>query len=231
MIIKHIFWDLDHTLWDFEKNSVGALQEVYNNYKLQSLGINSFDDFNINYHIYNDKYWDRFRKGFITRAAMRWKRMYVTLQHYAINNETLAKEMGESYLDYLPLQPNLHNGAIEILEYCKAKKILQHIITNGFEATQAAKMKHSGIAPYFSKIITSEQAMSLKPNKEIFDYALQQTNATTNNSIMIGDANDVDILGATNAGIKSIWFNVDNKPDASTATWIVNNLLDIKNIV
>jgi putative hydrolase of the HAD superfamily len=104
---KHIFWDLDHTLWDFETNSVAALQQVYTHFLLAEKGVEPFDAFNINYHKHNDVYWARFRKGFITREKMRWKRMYVTMMDYKIADENLAKQMGEAYLDFLAQQTNL----------------------------------------------------------------------------------------------------------------------------
>ncbi len=205
--LKHIFWDLDHTLWDFESNSMVALEEVYDKHNLASMGVPDFADFSARYHVHNDKYWERFRKGYINRNTLRWKRFYVTLLEYKIVDEKLANLLGENYLDVLPLQKNLMPYAIEILDYCKQKNYQQHIITNGFEETQKIKMQQSGIASYFNKIITSEKAMSLKPHAAIFNYAMEQTQATTNNSIMIGDALEVDVKGAVDIGMQGVWYN------------------------
>ncbi|MCX8470255.1 MAG: YjjG family noncanonical pyrimidine nucleotidase [Chitinophagaceae bacterium] len=228
---KHIFWDLDHTLWDFEKNSVAALQEVYHHFDLPSMGIPSFEEFNINYHTHNDKYWERFRKGFITREVMRWKRMYATMLDYKIANEKLASELGEAYLQFLPQQTNVFAHAIDVLEYAEAKGYAQHIITNGFENTQIEKMTNTNMLRYFDVIITSEKAMSMKPHKDIFNYALLKTGANLNNSIMIGDALDVDVLGAVNVGMDAVWFNVHQHQKDGKRTFEIHSLDQLYKII
>jgi putative hydrolase of the HAD superfamily len=228
---NHIFWDLDHTLWDFEKNSVAALEKVYVHFQLAEKGVAAFEEFNINYHKHNDKYWDRFRKGFITREVMRWKRMWVTMLDYKIADEQLAKDMGEAYLEFLPLQTFVMKGALEILEYAKSLGCQQHIITNGFEATQIQKMTNSNMLHYFNQIICSEKAMALKPHKEIYDFALQATGATVQNSIMVGDAIDVDIAGAMNINMDAAWFNPHKIASTTKRTFEVAELLELKSIL
>jgi putative hydrolase of the HAD superfamily len=215
---QHIFWDLDHTLWDFDTNSLTALKQTYDAHNLATLGITDFNTFSTRYHVHNEKYWERFRKGFINRETLRWKRFYVTLLDYKIADEALANALGSTYLDILPIQTNLMRNAIEILEYCKAKNIRQHIITNGFEGTQNVKMQNSNILHYFDKIITSERAMSLKPHAAIYNYALQQTGALVNGSLMIGDAIAVDVKGAIDFGMDAVWFNPHESKNTTTIT-------------
>jgi putative hydrolase of the HAD superfamily len=225
---QHIFWDLDHTLWHFDKNSIAALQLTYNYFKLHELGITNFDEFNVTYHYHNNILWDRFRKGYISREELRWKRMYRALYHFKIFNETLAKQMAEQYLVYLPEQTHLFADTIEILNYCKDKKYTQHIITNGFEATQIQKMNNSNIAHYFTHIITSEKAMSIKPNIAIYTYALALAGATINNSVMIGDAIEIDIKGALDSGMPAIWYNYHKAATSSPFTHQVSTLAELK---
>lgn len=229
--ITHLFFDIDHTLWDFDKNSTQTLKQLYEFYELNKKNIQDFDDFNIIYHQINDKLWDRFRKGFIDRQTLRWKRMWHTLLHYNIYDITLAKDMSEKYLEILPTQTALFPYAKEVLLYCKNKNYQLHIITNGFEATQKQKLHNAGIEMYFEKMISSEQAMSMKPKKEIFNYALHNTQAQAQKSVMIGDALDVDILGAQNVGMHQIYFNPNRKKDNHTATFEIHCLSDIKNIL
>lgn len=235
MALEHIFWDLDHTIWDFETNSLAALQQTYLQHDLQSIGIANFEHFSDCYHIHNSKYWERFRKGFINRETLRWKRFYVTLLDYKIADEALAHKLGSTYLEILPYQTNLMPNALEVLEYCKNKNYQQHIITNGFENTQNVKMQTSNILPYFSKIITSEQAMSLKPNAAIYTHAIEQTGANVKNSIMIGDAIDVDIKGALDIGMPAIWLNAPiNKSKQNTnikATHTITQLNELLQIL
>lgn len=207
MKYKHLFFDLDHTLWDFEANSRQTLEELYQSMQLQSKGVNDFDLFHKNYLVHNDKLWDRYRNGFIKVDELRWKRMWLTLLDFKIADETLARQMGVVFLDLLPTRKILFPYTIEILEYLADKKYNLHLITNGFEKTQHSKLKNSGLDNYFAEVITSEASNSLKPHKEIFEYAFQKTNAQPEESIMIGDTIEVDILGAVNAGIDQVHVN------------------------
>ncbi len=231
MKYQHIFFDLDHTLWDFEKNSAVALQVVYNNFKLSQMGVSTFQDFSTKYHIINEKLWDRFRKGFISRELLRWKRVYVTLNEYGIFNEELSKQMSDLYLEELPKQNFLFEGALNVLEYCKNKGCKIHLITNGFEETQIQKMTNSNILNYFDAIITSEKAMCLKPHKEIYDFAFAQTGALASNSLMIGDGLQVDVLGALNVGMDAVWFNPLLVKEDGDYTYQINKLEELLDLI
>ena len=207
MHYKHLFFDLDHTLWDFEANSRLTLQELYHSMQLDSKGVNDFDLFHKNYLAHNDKLWERYRNGYIKVDELRWKRMWLTLLDFKIANEPMAREMGVVFLDLLPTRKILFPYTFEILDYLTRKNYRLHLITNGFEKTQHSKLHHSGLTKYFTEVITSEASNSLKPHKEIFDYAFQKTGALHKESIMIGDTIEVDILGAVNAGIDQVHVN------------------------
>jgi putative hydrolase of the HAD superfamily len=228
---KHIFWDLDHTLWHFDLNSITSLQLVYEDCALASKGISDFSDFSTVYHDINDKMWDRFRKGFISWQDMRWKRMAKTLTHYRVFDELLAKEMGEMYLEYLPQQNALLPHALEVLDYCAGKGYAQHIITNGFESTQWQKMRNAKIDQYFGKVITSEEAMALKPEPEIYQFALQHAGAALEDSIMIGDAVDVDVKGAMDCGMSAIWFNPHASLSPQLRTHEIKSLKELMDLL
>jgi len=204
---KHLFFDLDHTLWDFEANSRQTLEELYQTMQLGSKGVSDFDRFHKNYLLHNDKLWERYRNGFIKVDELRWKRMWLSLLDFKIADEVLAREMGAVFLDLLPTRKILFPYTIEILDYLLDKRYSLHLITNGFEKTQHNKLKYSGLDKYFAEVITSEASNSLKPHKEIFEYALLKTKADPKECIMIGDSIDVDILGAMNAGIDQIHVN------------------------
>jgi putative hydrolase of the HAD superfamily len=204
---------------------------MYDEFGLQEKGIDSFDDFNEVYHAINDKLWARFRSGFLSREELRWKRMWQTLVHYRIPNIDTAKQMSERYLEILPTQNAVFPYAIEALQYCQAKGYEMHLITNGFEATQHAKLKHSSMDIYFDKMITSEQAMSMKPHKEIFEYAMQETNTKAIESLMIGDALDIDILGAQQVNMDQVYFNPNENLHSQKPTYEIKSLLDLKSIL
>jgi putative hydrolase of the HAD superfamily len=171
MKYKHLFFDLDHTLWDFEANSRQTLEELYHNLQLKEKGISDFDLFHKNYLLHNDKLWDRYRSGYIKVDELRWKRMWLTLLDFKIADEPLSREMGVLFLDLLPTRKILFPHTIEILDYLSDNQYRLHLITNGFEKTQHGKLKSSGLDKYFAEVITSEASNSLKPHKEIFEYA------------------------------------------------------------
>lgn len=232
MKYKHIFFDLDHTLWDFETNSKETLYDLYHEMNLASYGVGEFDHFHSTYHHHNNIFWDRFRKGYITRDELRWKRMWRTLLDYKLANEPLARQMSDRYLEILPTKKNLFDDTFEILDYLKDKQYPMHLITNGFEKTQMAKLENSGIRPYFDQIITSEAAGIMKPHVAIFEYAMEQTGAKPDNSIMIGDTLDADIEGGNRAGIDTVFFNPNNEPvDKVIPTYTIHHLRALKEIL
>ena len=230
MPYKDLFFDLDHTIWDFELNSKETLWDLHQKYALEAKGINDFDVFYSNYSVHNHRLWDRYTKGFIKQEELRWKRIYLSLLDYKIADEALSKEMSVDYLDILPNKKNLFPYTIEILDYLKNKNYKMHLITNGFESVQFKKIKNSNLADYFIEVITSEASNSLKPNKEIFDYALKASNAKLESSIMIGDNEAADIQGAINAGMDSIIVNHLQIQPTVPATHTITHLKELENI-
>ena len=141
MPYKDLFFDLDHTIWDFELNSKETLWDLHQKYALEAKGINDFDVFYSNYSVHNHLLWDRYTKGFIKQEELRWKRIYLSLLDYKIADEALSKEMSVDYLDILPNKKNLFPYTIEILDYLKNKGYKMHLITNGFESVQFKKLR------------------------------------------------------------------------------------------
>ena len=230
MPYKDLFFDLDHTIWDFELNSKETLWDLHQKYALEAKGISDFDVFYSNYSVHNHRLWDRYTKGFIKQEELRWKRIYLSLLDYKIADEALSKEMSVDYLDILPNKKNLFPYTIEILDYLKNKNYKMHLITNGFESVQFKKIKNSNLADYFTEVITSEASNSLKPNKEIFEYALKVSNAQLETSIMIGDNESADIQGAINAGMDSIFVNHLQIEPTVPATHTITHLKELENI-
>src|SRR6218665_609149 len=227
---RHLFFDLDHTLWDFDKNARVTLTEVYAAFELNKKVNAAFDDFYQKYLFHNQLLWDRYHKGFISADDLKWKRMWRTLLDYKGADEPLARELSGKCLEVLPMQKEVFPHTFEILDYLTQKNYQLHLITNGFEKTQWSKLKHSGLDKYFKQVITSEASNSVKPNKEIFDYALNKAEASLQHSIMIGDNLDADIQGALNAGMDCIFVNHIDAVTEIKPTHTVTHLQQLEDI-
>lgn len=227
---KHLFFDLDHTLWDFDANAKEALTEMYVLFELENKISVPFDDFYRKYLYHNETLWDRYHKGIISADELKWKRMWRTLLDFKIGDESLAKDLSVKFLEVLPTKKNLFPYTREILNYLHLKKYSLHLITNGFEKTQRSKLNNSGLIDYFTFIITSETSNSLKPKKEIFDYAMNKANASLSESIMIGDNLDTDIGGAINAGMDTVFVNHINSSTDLNPTYTVFHLKELEAI-
>lgn len=230
MKYKHLFFDLDHTLWDFDANSRLTLEEIFITFDLELKGVHSFELFYRNYLAHNEKLWARYRNGTIKSDELRWKRMALSLLDFKIGDEVLAKEMGTAFLEGLPNRNLVFPDTLETLGYLRDKGYQLHLITNGFELTQHHKLRNSGLDRFFIEVITSEGSNSLKPHKEIFDYALQKANAETEDCIMIGDSIEADIIGAINAGMDQVFVNHLNIETEIKPTYTVYSLKELQEI-
>ena len=223
---KHIFFDLDHTLWDFDKNSEFAFDTIF---KQQGFDIELSDFLNI-YIPRNQHYWKLYQDNQITHDDLRYYRLKDVFDALQIEiSESMIHLLSDEYIKYLPEYNHLFDGALEMLDYLKPKYQL-HIVTNGFASVQTKKMKNSNIDHYFETITNSEMAGVKKPHKKIFDFALSLSNASKEESLMIGDSYEADILGAQNAGIEAIFFNEQNI-QTDMPVFQVNNLLELKKIL
>lgn len=230
MKYKHLFFDLDHTLWDFDANAKVALTEIYTLFELSKYSIEPFDKFYKLYLHHNEILWNRYHKGFISSDDLKWKRMWRTLLEFKIGNEELAKNMSSKFLELLPVQTLLFPHTIEILEYLEGKGYQLHLITNGFEKVQWSKLNSSGLGKYFKNVITSETSNSLKPKKAIFEFAVNKAGATFADSIMLGDNLDADITGAINAGMDCVFVNHINASTELKPTYVITHFKDLETI-
>ena len=224
MKIQHIFFDLDHTLWDFEKNSALTFQEI-----LPASNITvDFNMFIKTYIPINFSYWKKYRLEQVTKHELKYLRLKETFDalDYDVNDD-IIHHLSEEYILKLPNYNNLFEGTFEILEYLQSKYQL-HIITNGFEEIQTKKMEKSGISKFFNEVITSESVGVKKPNPKVFEYALEKANTNASCSIMIGDNIEADIKGALDCGIRAIHYNSENNKNIPQNITSVNHLLELK---
>ena len=227
---RHVFFDLDRTLWDFDAAAEVAFERIYEKYHLQEMGIPSAHEFHEVYHPLNERLWELYREDKITKDDLNRTRFVLPLEHYGIRDIALADHLSEDYVYWSPRIVRLVSGTMELLDYLKPKYHL-HLITNGFQEVQDTKLSLSGLKPYFETLTVSEEVGVKKPNPEIFQYALRKANATANQSLMIGDEMAVDINGARAAGMDTILFNPKGETIEGERTFEVKSLNEIMGIL
>lgn len=222
-----VFFDLDHTLWDFETNSSKAFENVFESYNVPF----SLEQFLYYYVGINEALWYRYSLNLITQEELRIGRLIETFNklNYKVDL-CLIERFSNSYLEELPKNNYLFEGALELLDYLKDRYAL-HILTNGFQEVQFKKIVNSKIDSYFQTVTNSEIAGVKKPDPLIFKCALKQAGTSAERSVMIGDNLIADIKGALEVGMDAIYFNPVMNSESSSSTLQVSRLLDIKNIL
>jgi putative hydrolase of the HAD superfamily len=227
---KHLFFDLDRTLWDMERNANETLSDLFDQFGLKERGIESSSVFIEHYNHYNDLLWDRYRRKLIDKATLRALRFRQTLAHFDIHDKKLSHQFDIAYLEQAPLKNNLIPGAVALLE--ELKDLYQiHIITNGFQEVQHNKINNSGLSRYLKTIITSEDCGYTKPDYRIFTHALKLTGGESGNSLMIGDDLNVDITGARDAGWHQVYFNPQGNQHSEKVTYEIKELKELIQIL
>jgi len=221
--ITDIFFDLDHTLWDFDKNSALTFEKIF---KLNNIDVN-LNTFLSHYEPINLKYWKLYREEKIDKASLRFGRLNDAFLAIDFTFETdVINQLSEDYITYLGSFNHLFENTFEILDYLQNSYNL-HIITNGFKEVQQVKMQNANIDNYFKTVTNSESVGVKKPNPKIFNHALKVANANADQCIMIGDNYEADILGAINIGMDAVFFgNYNNKLNAKIKQ--VDNLIYLK---
>ncbi len=228
---QHILFDLDHTLWDFERCSCETLEELFDNYQLHTFAEEMCSKkFVDTFRIINRRLWTLYSAGDITQQELRTTRFKLILKELGIVNEKIAATLADDYIQMCPQKPHLLPYAKEVLDYLSNKYTL-HIITNGFADVQMVKLGSANITSYFTEIVTSEKAGCQKPNKQIFDYTLNRIKARSKECIMIGDSLDSDIKGARNAQLDHIFYNYENIEHSENPTHEIKCLSELKELL
>lgn len=227
---RHIFFDLDHTIYDFEKSSRHTLLDLYRRHELPDRGISDPEAFHEVYKRINIGLWEKYKRGEMEKEFLNVERFHLSLNEFRVNDRELAESIAMDYIRESPLKPFLFPQVREALEYLKAKYAL-HIITNGFEEVQESKLKANDLGKYFRSVTTSEEAGVKKPFPEIFMFALKKAGAKPEESLMIGDDIEVDIKGAKAAGMDQVFFNYTGIEHDETVTYEVRSMEEIMDIL
>ncbi len=226
----HLFFDLDHTLWDFEANKNEVLKLLWTEYFSGKSA--RFPEFRQAFDAHNETLWADFRAGKVAREDLRWKRFARALLDLRLPDDKLSLRLSDRFLQLLPQQKTLLPYAIELLEYCRENRYPMAIITNGFDATQRLKLRAAGIEDYFTEVFSSENCGRPKPHCDIFQMAQKEAGAPAPaNCLMIGDSLEADILGAQAAGWKTVFYNPGKAAHEAAPTHEVACLLELKRIL
>lgn len=223
---QQLFFDLDRTLWDFEANSQKALNILYHDLKLDNY-TEHFIQFHTVYKKINGELWEQYAKNKLSKEELRISRFSKTLAHFKIVDAELAERLSDGYVAISPNQTLLFPNTIETLTELKNADYSMSIITNGFSEVQFRKLDNCGLSPFFDHVICSETIGYSKPDKRVYDYALEKTNAQATNAIMIGDDINADILGAEAAGITGILFDEDARKKYDSRMHRVKDLSEL----
>ncbi len=226
---KHLFFDLDNTLWDFQANAREAFRDIFHELDLFSR-IPDFNGFLELYEKYNEHLWLEYRKGRIKKDQLRTERMVMTFGELNIDDRELISRVSELYVNTAPRKTNLFPGVHETLEYLAAKYKM-YILTNGFSEIQVRKIQNCGLQGYFSKLFMAEMVGYQKPDKRFFEYAVKSLHAHKEDCLMIGDDPEADIRGAWNAGIDQVFCNTMNKKTVIEPTWEIQEITELQGIL
>lgn len=230
MAYKNLFIDLDDTLWDIHLNGRECLEEIYHDYGYERFYPSFADYYNI-YMPVNLQLWALYRQGEIKKEELIVERFLAPVRAFGIDDPVYAKKLSDDFLDRTTRKTGLIEGTMELLNYLKPRYRMQ-ILSNGFREVQYKKIENAGLSPYFDKIILSEDAGINKPHPGMFTYALKYSNARRDETIMIGDSWDADIVGAYNSRIAQVWFNPKKqKPVGFDPTFTVQALEEIRGIL
>ncbi len=223
---KHLFFDLDHTLWDYERNSEATLRLLYDQFALSQSSLFTIDEFIRKFTEVNERLWDLYHIGKINQDHIRKERFRIVFNSLRLEFDSI-EEFSTEYIAECPKMGMTLPGAIELLEHLTGNYEL-HIITNGFVDIQDIKLKTSGLDKYFDQVIISGHTNYRKPDREIFLHAMSETNAQPETSIMIGDSLESDIRGAKNVPMDQVFFNPKMTSHQEEVTYEISNLLEMK---
>ncbi len=229
-MIKHVFFDLDRTLWDFEKNSHNELSHLWRVHGLHQKGISLVEEFIRIYKRINEECWALYRENQITKEHLRVVRFRKTLNYFGLDEDGLADRIGLDYVANCPNRTELFPNVFEIIDYLKQSYQL-HIITNGFEEVQHIKLRESKLAEHFDEVITSEKAGVKKPHPDIFEHAHNSVGVSAQECVVIGDDLKVDCIGAINYGMEAIYFNPHGVQHEVPVLADIKDLIEIKNFL
>ncbi|MDN3688056.1 YjjG family noncanonical pyrimidine nucleotidase [Cyclobacterium jeungdonense] len=224
---RHLLFDLDHTLWDYDSNVRESLTELYTQHRLADLGGSNFEVFFDAFQATNLELWDQFNSGKVDRGQLRAIRFQKVFTKARLSTALIPRSLEDDFISLTSSKTKVIDQAVEMLQYLGEKYDL-HIVTNGFNESQYAKLKASDLERFFKIIVTSESSGFRKPDQRIFAHTLREIGTESKDCLMIGDNPNSDILGARNAFIDQVHFNPENVKSPVQATFTIRHLSELK---
>lgn len=229
---SHLIFDLDRTLWDFDKAAHETLSDLFALY-VQAHTHYSFQHFYDRYREINSNLWDQYRRHEIPKEALRVKRFSLTLEEMGLDRPWIANQLADMYVQVIAEKSYLFPHALETLEYLLTKGYTMAVMTNGFKEVQYHKIERCSLEKYFPHLFISEEIGFNKPDIRIFSHALKKMNVSPDQALMIGDDYEVDIVGAAAAGIDQVFFNPHTEAAeiSKEATYKISSLKELTKIL
>ena len=226
----HLLFDLDHTLWDFDKNAAETLYELYDTHQLSGLGSFSEQQFCDTFVIVNRALWKQFDQGTYDQHRLRNERFRQILTQLGVAADRIPPQLADDYLRICPTKPHVMPHTVATLDYLRQRYQL-HILTNGFAAVQAIKLKSAGLTDYFIEVVSSDTTGHRKPHRPVFDYLLDRIGASSQECLMIGDNLETDVRGAREAGIDQAFYNPGQIKHREMVTYEIACLSELRSIL
>ena len=227
---QHLFFDLDHTLWDYEANAAEVLDELYHRHTLRKVINSESNHFTEVFFEINNSLWDQYDRGLIHKSVIRNERFDRILAAFGVSDSPLAKTINSAFIAECPHKTNVVPGAVELLAHLKPKFGI-HIITNGFREVQWIKITKSGLDRFIDQVFISEEIGAKKPDPKFFEFSLGKVDCTPAQSVVIGDNLNTDIKGARDFGIDHIFYNPKKLIHNDRVTWEINHLSQVAELI
>ncbi len=227
---RHLLFDLDHTLWDFDKNATETLCELYDTHGLSTLGRFSEQQFCDTFVIVNRTLWKQYDQGAYDQQRLRSERFVMILTQLGVAADRIPSQLADDYLRICPTKPYVMPHTVATLDYLRQHYQL-HVLTNGFAAVQAIKLRSAGLTDYFVEVVSSDTTGHRKPHRPVFDYLLNRIGARSQECLMIGDNLETDVRGARDAGIDQVFYNPRRIRHREAVTYEVACLSELRSIL
>ena len=202
-MVKAVIFDLDNTLYDYEKTNDLAMKE------LAKIGASLFDVSEEKFLQVYDEAKSFVKQHICVGQASQHNRIFYaqrTAEIFGKGQAHLPLKLYNAYWDNFIEHIELYDGALDFLRELKSHEIRLAVCTDMTAHIQYRKLERLGIADIIDCMVTSEEAGVEKPSPIMFHLTLDKTGTHSSDTIYIGDSFERDIIGAQNVAMQAVWF-------------------------